>query len=107
MISLEMYHLNVNQKLEILRDILFLMASKIHKSLPSFHFSNTSIYLAYCQNIVANNTKINRNISRHIMIQLSKTSMANNLDVVVINVNSPNDRASQLNSNIKKKSLSQ
>ena len=41
------------------------------------------------------------------MIQLSKTSMANNLDVVVINVNSPNDRASQLNSNIKKKSLSQ
>ena len=105
MISLEIYHFRVNHRFEMLSDILFLIASKIHKSLPSFHFSNTNMYLAYCRNIVAKSTNINHKISNHIMIPLSSISTANSLDVVVINVNSPNDRASQLNSNIKKKSL--
>jgi hypothetical protein len=97
----------VNPKFEIDRDILLLIASKIHKSFPSFHFSSTNIYLAYCQNNAAKNTNINHKISNPIMIQLFNISMANSLDVVVIYVNSPKDNAKPLNSNIRKKSLSQ
>ena len=105
MTSLVIYHLNVNTKFETLSDILFLIDSKIHKSSPSFQFSNTSMYFAYCQNRLANTTNISHNISSQSMIQLLNTSIANSLDVVVIYVNSQKDSANPLNSNIKTKSF--
>ena len=101
------YHLNVNEKFEKASEILFLIASNIHKSFQSLSFSKTNINFAYCRKIALKITNNHRKIINHNINHVFNISIANSLDVVVIKVNSQKDNASQLNSNIRKKSFNQ
>ena len=89
----------MSQKLSIVIDTLFLIASNIQI------FSSTMINLAYCQNIQENSTAVHRNMINQMTNQLSITSNVISLRIVIINVYGPNENANAFSSNIKKKSL--
>ena len=96
--------MNVRPKFEIVKFILFFRASEIHIVFPSF-FSNTNIYFAYCQKILANNTHNHRTIAKVTANQLFNISNIYSLNNVEKYVYAQKEKANPFNSNTLKKSL--
>ena len=96
--------MNVSQKFDILKFILFFIASEIHIFFQSF-FSSTKIYFAYCRNILANSTHNHRTIIKVIASQLFSISKIYNLNNVEKYVYAQKENAKPFSSKTLKKSL--